>query len=80
VRDARQPDRLLTAAELRGLYRQLAEEGFLLGQPVSLGGFGGLRLALGARDLGEAADVSALPRLFDALAAATMPAASGLRR
>jgi hypothetical protein len=51
VRDPADPRRLLSAEELPPLYRTLAGRGVLLGQPVALGGFGGLRLAIGARDV-----------------------------
>jgi hypothetical protein len=68
VRDPADPRRKLTAAELRPLYARLARDGVLLGQPVGLGAFGGLRIAVGARDLlpGAPAD-GGLPRLFAAL-------------
>jgi hypothetical protein len=51
LRDPADPRRLLSADELRPLYRTLAGRGVLLGQPVALGSFGGLRLAIGARDV-----------------------------
>jgi hypothetical protein len=73
VRDPRDHQRLLPAAELRPLYEQLARSGVLLGQPVGLGSFGGLRLAFGARDLLDAAGDAGLVRIFAALAAATAP-------
>jgi hypothetical protein len=68
VRDAANPRKLLTAGELRPLYTRLAEDGVLLGQPVELGRLGGLRIAVGARDVlpGAPAD-GGLPRLFAAL-------------
>lgn len=44
-------DVLLTADELRPFYRSLALQGVLLGQPVDLGPFGALRLAVGMRDV-----------------------------
>ena len=59
-------DRLLSAEELRPLYEQLALGGVLLGQPVSVGSFGGLRLAIGARDLLSSGD-GGLARVFAAL-------------
>lgn len=68
VRDSRNPKQLLTAAELRSLYSRLAANSVLLGQPVDLGRFGGLRIAIGARDLlPGASDNADLSRLFDAL-------------
>jgi hypothetical protein len=67
VRDPEQPARLLTAAELRPLYLRLAKQGVLLGQPVGLGPFGGLRIAIGARDLIDARGVADLSRVFDVL-------------
>lgn len=50
VRDASDPSRRRTADQLRALHRGLAGRGVLVGQPVDLGPFGGLRLAVGARD------------------------------
>jgi hypothetical protein len=68
VRDPADRQRLLSAAELRPLYTRLANRRVLLGQPVGLGRFGGLRIAVGARDLlpGAPADAG-LPGLFAAL-------------
>jgi hypothetical protein len=51
VRDPQDQRRLLSAAELRPFYEHLAARAVLLGQPVNLGPFGGLRIAIGARDL-----------------------------
>ncbi len=70
VRDPGHPAWLLSAPELRALYQRLARHGVLLGQPVDLGGFGGLRIAIGARDVTEDADDARFTRLFDALGAA----------
>jgi hypothetical protein len=68
VRDPMRQQRLLTAAELRPLYERLASLGILLGQPVGLGRFGGLRIAVGARDLfADAPADGGLPRVFAAL-------------
>jgi hypothetical protein len=66
VRDPAYPRRLLSVAGLRPLYEQLARLGVLLGQPVGLGSFGGLRLALGARDLLRSGEDD-LARVFAAL-------------
>jgi hypothetical protein len=67
LRDPRDDRRLLTRDELLPLYRRLAQLGVLLGQPVDLGPHGGLRLAIGARDV-IAGDISAgLVRLQAAL-------------
>jgi hypothetical protein len=66
VRNPAYPRHLLTAAELRPLYERLARAGVLLGQPVGLGAFGGLRLALGARDLLRSGEDD-LARVFAAL-------------
>jgi hypothetical protein len=78
VRDPADGRRLLTAAALRPLYQRLAGAGVLLGQPVGLGAFGGLRIAIGARDVsGPAPDH--LPRLFDTLAELTAPLPAGGR-
>jgi hypothetical protein len=70
VRDRKQPARLLPAAELRPIYLRLAKEGVLLGQPVGLGPFGGLRIAIGARELIDGQGVAGLSRVFDALGGA----------
>jgi hypothetical protein len=68
VRDPADRHRLLPVADLRPLYQRLASEGLLLGQPVGLGRFGGLRIAVGARDLlPDAAADGGLPSLFAAL-------------
>ena len=51
--------------ELRNLYRQLALEGVLVGQPVGLGSdYGVLRIAIGARTLQDAAFQDHLEQLF----------------
>ena len=72
VRDPADRRRLLTAAALRPLYERLAREGILLGQPVDLGRFGGLRIAIGARDIGAGALADdGLQRLFSFLGHAT---------
>ena len=71
VRDPMDRRRLLSAAELRPLYEHMARNGVLLGQPVGLGSFGGLRLAFGARDLLDGD--SGLTRVFATLQAATTP-------
>jgi hypothetical protein len=77
VRDASDPARLLSATELGPLYRRLGRCGVLLGQPVSLGAFGGLRIAVGARDLVEPADADRFDRLFAALAEVLAKPAAG---
>ena len=68
--------RFLSAAALQPLYRGLARHEILLGQPVTVGQFGGLRIAFGARDvlgdgpgMGDPAKAigSDLPRVFDVL-------------
>ncbi len=51
VRDPLDCKRLLSFTELRPIYTRMAERGVLLGQPVEFGEFGGLRIAIGARDL-----------------------------
>jgi hypothetical protein len=51
VRDQGNDGRLLSVSALRPVYERLAQDRILLGQPVSLGQFGGLRIAVGARDL-----------------------------
>jgi hypothetical protein len=73
VRDPTNCRRLMSAAELRPLYERLARGGVLLGQPVSLGPSGGLRIAIGARDLVNGHGVGGLARVFTALEEATAP-------
>jgi hypothetical protein len=63
--------RRLSATELRPLYEHLAHVGVLLGQPVNLGPFGGLRIAIGARELLDADGDHRLARVFTALEEAT---------
>jgi len=53
----------MTAEELRPLYQDLARLGVLVGQPVSLGRSGGLRVAVGARDLSAAGVVQNVEKL-----------------
>ena len=68
VRDPERRGSLLPANALRPIYEGLARGGVLLGQPVDLGRFGGLRIAIGARDV-----IEGLPagrdRLLDAISA-----------
>jgi len=67
IDDPAEPGRLLTADELRPVYRDLARAGVLVGQPVELGRVGGLRVAISARDV-ITGDVShGLRRLVDRL-------------
>jgi hypothetical protein len=70
LRDPVDRQRLLSVAEMRPLYEHLGQAGVLLGQPVGLGSFGGLRLAFGARDLLEPGN-RALTRVFAMLEEAT---------
>lgn len=68
VRDPADRSRLLTISELRGLYQALAGAGILVGQPVGIGAaFGGLRLAIGARNLRDDDPAASLDRLFTTL-------------
>ncbi len=80
VRDPEDRGRSLSAAELRPLYERLARRGVLLGQPVNLGSFGGLRIAVGARDLVESPCSTGLPRLFDVLGEVTASNLPGSRQ
>jgi len=82
VRDPARPERMLPAVELRPLYERLARTGVLVGQPVALGPFGGLRLAIGARDLLPASGDGGLARAFAALeeVTASSPGPAGKRR
>jgi hypothetical protein len=73
VRDPTDRRRLLSAAELRPLYERVAHGGVLLGQPVGLGLFGGMRIAVGARDLLDGSGDGGLARVFAALEEATIP-------
>jgi hypothetical protein len=71
MRDPIDRQRLLSTAKLRPFYEWLARRGVLLGQPVSLGRFGGLRIAIGARDLLDGQGDTKLARVFTALQEAT---------
>ncbi len=53
----------MTVDELRALYQNLARLGVLVGQPVSLGRPGGLRVAVGARDLSAAGVIQNVEKL-----------------
>ena len=65
VLDSGDRHRKLDVSELRDLYRALALDGVLLGQPVSVGGaYGALRIAIGARTLRDGAAATNLKRLF----------------
>jgi hypothetical protein len=65
VFDPVNPNRRLGLTELRKLYRELALEGVLVGQPVGLGSdYGVLRIAIGARTLQDAALQDHLEQLF----------------
>jgi hypothetical protein len=66
VREAAAPETLLSVKHLRPIYEGLARRGIMLGQPVDLGGFGGLRIAFGARDVIEEMPVGQ-DRLLDAI-------------
>ncbi len=61
-----QPGSRLGVDELRQLYRGLAGQGVLLGQPVDLGPFGGLRVAIGMRDVVRGSIEESLWRLAEA--------------
>ena len=67
VRDPVDHTRLLSAPQLRPLYERLARLGILLGQPVGIGSFGGLRIAIGAQDLLDGSDDAGLARVFSTL-------------
>ena len=73
VRDPMDRARLLPVLELRLLYQRLARLGVLTGQPVSLGPFGGMRIAIGARELLDSSGDGGLARIFAALGEATTP-------
>ena len=65
---------MLSASALRPIYERVAQAGVLLGQPVDLGPFGGLRIAIGARDLLAGDPGHGLQRLFTAIEGAIHPA------
>jgi hypothetical protein len=68
VRDPMDHDRLLTISELRSIYRELARDGVLVGQPVGIGSsHGGLRIAIGAATLHDSRIEENLRRLFRSL-------------
>lgn len=78
ARDPSDPQRMLSMTEVRGLYENLAWGGVLLGQPVDLGPFGGLRIAMGARELWDEGKgyEPGLAKAFSALKVATTPRCS----
>lgn len=68
VRDPHAPGRLLGLPELRSLYRDIASDGVLVGQPVGVGAtFGGLRIAIGASTLRDPLIEPRLQRLFSCI-------------
>jgi hypothetical protein len=68
VRDSAAPGRLLALPQLRKLYRELASDGVLVGQPVGIGAsYGGLRIAIGAPMLRDPLIEPRLQRLFSSL-------------
>ena len=68
VCDPADENRLLTMAELRLLYAELADDGILVGQPVAIGrSYGALRIAIGAPSLRDPAIEVKLQRLFSAI-------------
>jgi hypothetical protein len=73
IRDPLNQGRLLTVTELQPVWKRLARSGVLLGQPVGLGTVGGLRLAIGARDLADGPGEDGLARIFAALEEVTAP-------
>lgn len=60
------PGSWLGADDLRVIYRGLADQGVLVGQPVDLGPFGGLRVAIGMRDVVRGSIETSLRRLTEA--------------
>jgi hypothetical protein len=77
VRDATDGRRLLSQAELRPVHERLARRAVLLGQPVGLGSFGGLRIAIGARDLLDGSVDGDQARIFAALDEVTATSRGG---
>jgi hypothetical protein len=68
---------LLSVGDLKPIHERLARGGVLLGQPVSLGAFGGLRVAIGARDVVHP-PVDAADRLLEAIRGLGHEAAASL--
>jgi hypothetical protein len=73
LRDPVDCARLLSAAELRPVYQRLAGLGVLFGQPVDLGSFGGLRVAIGAQNLLDGTADGGLARVFATLEQVASP-------
>jgi hypothetical protein len=69
--------RLLSVAELKPIHERLARGGVLLGQPIGLGAFGGLRVAIGARDVVQEA-AGGFDRLLEAIRTLRCERATGL--
>ena len=68
VRDPGVRGRLLALPELRTLYRAIAGDGVLVGQPVGIGtSYGGLRIAIGAPTLRDPSVEARLSRLFSCI-------------
>lgn len=68
VHDPKRPSHLLSMDGLRPIHRQLADIGYLVGQPVAIGeAYGALRIAIGARTLFEDRIPARLDGLFAAL-------------
>jgi hypothetical protein len=83
IRNPADRGQFLSAADLQPLYRRLAHQNILLGQPVTLGTFGGLRIAFGARDIvgdqdGPPVVAPPLPHVFDVLRGLVSDAATGM--
>jgi hypothetical protein len=66
VEAAGRPPAWLTASDLRPVYRGLADQGVLVGQPVDLGPFGALRVAIGMHDVLRGSVNASLHRLAEA--------------
>jgi hypothetical protein len=72
--DPAQLSRLLTMDELQRVYRRLARENFLVGQPVEIGSSSAaLRIAIGARTIFDPAAEAGLARLFSAIEHLSIP-------
>jgi hypothetical protein len=66
VESAGHPGSWMTVDELRPLHRALAGQGVLVGQPVDLGPFGGLRVALALSDVMRGSIEAGLSRFANA--------------
>ena len=67
IRDPCDSRRCLAMGEARAVHKSLSARGILVGQPVDLGGFAGLRLAISMRDIARGSIAAGLHHLRAAL-------------